>query len=117
MFRRLEFSEYLSLESIKSEYLGKKEDVDTILSLFEKYNNDFRSQVEINKSVATLQKYENSKRHFRNFLESKYGHSVSIDTLQITGGNAGNICATFVASNLKVMDEFKNLYFCVHVCP
>lgn len=75
IFRRLELSEYLSLEAIKSEYLGKKEEIDTILSLFEKHNNDFRSQVGINKTAPTLQKYENCKRHFTNFLNSKYGRS------------------------------------------
>ncbi len=75
IFRRMELSEHLSLEAIKSEYLGRKEDIDTILSLFEKHNNDFRSQVGINKTAPTLQKYENCKRHFTNFLNSKYGRS------------------------------------------
>lgn len=43
IFRRLELSEDLSLELIKSEFLGKKEQLDTILSLFEKHNNDIRN--------------------------------------------------------------------------
>ena len=75
IFRRLELSEDLSLELIKSEFLGKKEQLDTILSLFEKHNNDIRNQVGISKSVATLQKYENCKRHFSNFIKSKYGRT------------------------------------------
>lgn len=50
IFRNWELSEELSLELIKSEYLGKKEQTDTILSLFEKHNNDIRSQVGITKS-------------------------------------------------------------------
>lgn len=75
IFRNWELSEELSLELIKSEYLGKKEQTDTILSLFEKHNNDIRSQVGITKSSATLQKYENCKRHFTLFLKSKYGRS------------------------------------------
>lgn len=40
IFQRLEFSEELSLERIKSEYIGKREDMETVLSLFTKYNND-----------------------------------------------------------------------------
>ncbi len=75
IFRNWELSEELSLELIKSEYLGKKEQTDTILSLFEKHNSDIRSQVGITKSSATLQKYENCKRHFTLFLKSKYGRS------------------------------------------
>lgn len=72
IFRRLELSEDISLELIKSEYLGKKEQIDTIMSLIEKHNNDVRSQVGISKTEATLQKYENCKRHFTSFLKSKY---------------------------------------------
>ncbi len=72
IFRKYELSENLSLELIKSDFLGKKDDLDTILSLFEKHNSDVRSQVGINKTVATLQKYENCKRHFTHFIKSKY---------------------------------------------
>ena len=75
IFRRLELSEDLSLELIKSEYLGKKEQMDTILTLFEKHNNDIRSQVGTLICSATLQKYENCKRHFSNFLKIKYGRT------------------------------------------
>ena len=75
IFRRLEFSDDLSLELIKSYYLGKKEQTETILTLFEKHNNDIRSQVGITKTAATLQKYENCKRHFKNFLKSKYSRT------------------------------------------
>ena len=45
IFQRLEFSEELSLERIKSEYLGKREDMETVLSLFTKYNNDMSAQI------------------------------------------------------------------------
>lgn len=75
IFRKLELSEDLSLERIKSEYLGKKEQIDTILTLFDKHNNDVRKQVGICRTLATLQKYENCKRHFTNFLKTKYGRT------------------------------------------
>lgn len=75
IFRRLELSENLSLELIKSEYLGKKEQTETVLTLFDKHNNDMRTQVNISISSATLQKYENCKRHLINFLKTKYSRS------------------------------------------
>ena len=75
IFRRLEFSDELSLERIKSEYLGKKEDVETFMTLFEKYNNDVRQQVGYTKTPATLQKYEVCRKHFQAFLKSKYRRS------------------------------------------
>jgi site-specific recombinase XerD len=75
IFRRLELSENLSLELIKSEYLGKKEQTETVLTLFDKHNNDMRTQVNISISSATLQKYENCKRHLTNFLKTKYSRS------------------------------------------
>lgn len=75
IFRRIEISEDISLEMIKSHYLGKKEQTETILTLFEKHNNDMKSQIGVGVAPATLQKYENCKRHFTNFLKSKYGRS------------------------------------------
>jgi site-specific recombinase XerD len=75
IFRRLEISEDISLEMIKSHYLGKKEQTETILTLFEKHNNDMKSQIGVGVAPATLQKYENCKRHFSNFIKSKYGRT------------------------------------------
>lgn len=71
IFRRLEFSDELSLERIKSEYLGKKEDVETFMTLFEKYNNDVRQQVGYTKTPATLQKYEAWQKALSSFLEEQ----------------------------------------------
>ena len=75
IFRRLEMSADLSLERIKSEYLGKKEDVDTIMQLFEKHNGDVAKQVGISLSAATLQKYNVCKKHFSDFLKERYKRS------------------------------------------
>ena len=40
IFRKLEMTDELSLERIKSEHLGKKQDIDTIMQLFDKHNED-----------------------------------------------------------------------------
>ena len=75
IFKKIEMTDEVSLERIKSEYLGKKEDVDTLMSLFNKHNSDVARQVGVSVEAATLQKYNVCKKHFSNFLCDKYGRS------------------------------------------
>lgn len=75
IFKKIEMTDEVSLERIKSEYLGKKEDVDTLMSLFNKHNSDVARQVGVSVEAATLQKYNVCKKHFSNFLRDKYGRS------------------------------------------
>ena len=72
IFRRIEMSDIVSLERIKSEFLGKKEEIDTLMQLFEKHNGDVAKQVGVSVGKATLQKYNVCKRHFSEFLERQY---------------------------------------------
>ena len=72
IFRRIEMSDVVSLERIKSEFLGKKEEIDTLMELFEKHNGDVAKQVGVSVGKATLQKYNVCKRHFLEFLEKQY---------------------------------------------
>lgn len=72
IFRKIEMSDDLSLERIKSEFLGKKDEIDTFMQLFEKHNTDISKQVGISVSKATLQKYNVCKRHFSDFLNKQY---------------------------------------------
>lgn len=72
IFRKIEMSDDLSLERIKSEFLGKKDEIDTLIQLFEKHNTDISKQVGISVSKATLQKYNVCKRHFSDFLDKHY---------------------------------------------
>ena len=72
IFRKLELGDKLSLERIKSEFLGKKEDVDTLMQLFNKHNADVAKQVGISLTSATLQKYNVCKRRFADFLRINY---------------------------------------------
>lgn len=72
IFRKIEMSDDLSLERIKSEFLGKKDEIDTLMQLFEKHNTDISKQVGIFVSKATLQKYNVCKRHFSDFLDKQY---------------------------------------------
>lgn len=75
IFRKLELSENLSLERIKSEFLGKQGDIVTFMQLFEKHNADVAKQVGISISSASLQKYTVCKRHFSEFLQTTYKRS------------------------------------------
>ena len=72
IFCKLELGDELSLERIKSEFLGKKEDVDTLMQLFNKHNTDVAKQVGISLTSATLQKYNVCKLHFSDFLRTNY---------------------------------------------
>ena len=75
IFRRIEMSDVVSLERIKSEFLGKKEEIDTLMQLFEKHNGAVAKQVGVSVGKATLQKYNVCKRHFSEFLEKQYKRS------------------------------------------
>ena len=75
IFRRIEMSDVVSLERIKSEFLGKKEEIDTLMQLFEKHNGDVAKQVGVSVGKATLHKYNVCKRHFSEFLEKQYKRS------------------------------------------
>lgn len=75
IFKKLEMTDAISLERIKSEYLGKKEEVETMMTLFDKHNKDIAKQVGISVSAATFQKYNVCKRHFMTFLQDKYKRS------------------------------------------
>ena len=73
IYKRLDVTvDDLTPERIKSEYFGTSDTLTSVMELFEKHNSDVRVQVGITKTVATLQKYENCKRHFEQFLKSKY---------------------------------------------
>ena len=72
IYRKLEMTNDLCLERIKSEYLGRQDNVCTLMQLFEKHNTDILEQVGVSVSVATLQKYNVCKKHFAAFLYEKY---------------------------------------------
>ena len=69
IFQRLEFSEELSLGRIKSEFLGKQEKMETVLSLFSKYNNDLFLQIDNGVSKVNYRKFDICKRHLAKLIE------------------------------------------------
>lgn len=69
IFRRLEMTDHLCLERIKSEYMGKQEELDTVVSLFEKHEANNRKQIGISIKKSAYEKDEVCKHHFRTFLK------------------------------------------------
>lgn len=72
IFHRQQYDPDISLDRIKSEYLGKKEEFGKISSLFGKVNGDVKEQIGITLSYATYRRYEVTKRLFMEFLAYKY---------------------------------------------
>ena len=66
---------YVTAEKVKNEFLGHSEKHETILNLFKKHNDDVKQLVGISKTIATYRKYEVTRRHLAEFVQSKYNIS------------------------------------------
>lgn len=75
-------------ERIKNIFFGIEIQQQMFLELFKKHNEDVAKLVGINKSKATLQKYEVTRKHLTTFIKEKYNRSdigiKEIDYLFIT---------------------------------
>jgi site-specific recombinase XerD len=63
---------YVTAEKVKNEFLGISENHETLLSLFQKHNEDVKKLIGVNKSAGTYQKYEVTRRHLQKFMQLKY---------------------------------------------
>ena len=72
IFRKLQHEESLSLDKIKSIYLGKDKEYTTVLLFFDKYLSNVKAEVGHGKSKALYQKYATTRKHFAEFLDYKY---------------------------------------------
>lgn len=75
IFKKYEDDEELSLEKIKSTYLGKNSSLDTVMDIFDKYLEDLKSLIGTSKTQATFNKYAVARKHFSSFLKYKYGRN------------------------------------------
>lgn len=62
-------------ERIKNIFFGIEDQQQMFLELFRKHNEDVGKLVGINKSKATFQKYEVTRKHLTNFIKEKYNRS------------------------------------------
>lgn len=65
----------VSPERIKNIFFGIEIQQQMFLELFKKHNEDVEKLVDINKSKATLQKYEVTRKHLTKFIKEKYNPS------------------------------------------
>lgn len=72
IFKRYEKDDDLTLEKIKSIYLGKDKIKTTFLEYYDVFLEELQAQVGTVKTKATYYKYLGTKRHFENFLRYKY---------------------------------------------
>ncbi len=73
IFKKHEFDEDLTLDKIKSIFLGKNKVKTTFVEFYDKYLEDIKAQVGAGKSIALYHKYSATRKHFVNFLHTKYG--------------------------------------------
>ena len=73
IFKKHEFDEDLTLDKIKSIFLGKNKVKTTFVEFYDKYLEDIKAQVGAGKSIALYHKYSAARSHFVNFLHAKYG--------------------------------------------
>lgn len=73
IFKKHEFDEDLTLDKIKSIFLGKNKIKTTFVEFYDKYLEDIKAQVGAGKSIALYHKYSAARSHFVNFLHAKYG--------------------------------------------
>jgi len=72
LFHRHEFDEDLSLELLKSKYLGKESNKkkDSFLEFFQQIIGEVKNEVGTERSYASYQKYNVLYKHFCNFLHT-----------------------------------------------
>lgn len=73
IFKKHEFDEDLKLDKIKSIFLGKNKVKTTFVEFYDEYIEDIKAQVGAGKSIALYHKYSAARKHFVNFLHTKYG--------------------------------------------
>lgn len=62
----------VTAEKVKNEFLGVNVQCLSLLSLFQKHNDDVFSLIGVSKSKATYQKYEVTRKHLETFIRTKY---------------------------------------------
>lgn len=72
IYRRFESDESLSLDKIRSAFVGKDKEYTTFLPVFDKFIEDIRQRVGHTISKESLQKYSVLRRHFAEFLLYKF---------------------------------------------
>ena len=62
---------FVTAEKVKNKFLGINQKHHTLLTLFQKHNEDIRKLINISVSKTTYQKYERTKKHLASFIKNK----------------------------------------------
>ena len=73
IYHKFEDDSSMSLEKIRSYFVGKDREYTTFLPVFDRFNEDIRQRVGHTISKDSLQKYSVLRRHFAEFLVYKHG--------------------------------------------
>lgn len=65
----------INIENFKNEYLGKKEKTRTLIPIFTEHNRKIKELVGSEYAPGTLERYETSLKHTKDFLQWKYNIS------------------------------------------
>lgn len=68
----LEIKESTTAEEVKNAFLGMASQQETLVTYFQKHNDNFSKRVGVNREACTCFEYQNSLRHLKNFLLHKY---------------------------------------------
>ena len=83
IYRKYETSESLSLDLIRSVFLGTDKEFTTFLPIFDKYIDSITQQVGKTLTKGTLYKYKVVRQNFEDFLQEKY-HRKDIGLTELT---------------------------------
>ena len=72
LYHKYQDDQTISLDKLRSAYLGKIQEFSTFLPVFDKFIDDIRERVEHTISKESLQKYSVLRRHFFEFLVHRY---------------------------------------------
>ncbi|MCM1293042.1 MAG: site-specific integrase [Bacteroides sp.] len=72
LFRRYEFSDALSLDLIKAEYLGVNNTNDSFIAFFDNFLKQVKEEVGITRATASYQKFSVLKKHFTAYIYEEY---------------------------------------------
>lgn len=112
---------FVNAEKVRNAFLGVDTRQQTLLELFRKHNDDVKKLIGISKSDATWQKYDRTRRHLQDFMQSKYrvsdialkeiGHMFITDFemyLRTTCACNENTSAKFIQSFRRIIIIAKN---------
>ncbi|MCC8175363.1 MAG: site-specific integrase [Bacteroidales bacterium] len=72
IYRRNEFEDFLTVEFIKSEYLGKTADKSSFLGFFDEFLKKTEAEVGVSRTKASFTKYDVIRRRFADFIYLRY---------------------------------------------